>query len=249
MIRTAIIDDEVQIRAMLAQMLELYCPDARLVGEADGVESGLRMVRHKLPELVLLDISMADGTGFDFLERSGDIDFKIIFITAYQEYAVRAFKYSALDYLLKPVDPDELSKAIKRAEKIIQSNFHKQLEVLKENLGTDIRHKKMVLKTLDQIYLVNAANVIRCDSDSGYTTFYLQDNRKITVSHSIGEFEEILEEQGFLRVHKSHIVNLAFLDHFDKAEGGYVVMTDGSRIPVASRKRDTLLELFDKLGE
>jgi two-component system LytT family response regulator len=249
-IKSIIIDDEPGIRRMLALMLKQHCPDVQVVGEAGGVESAYRMIVDLKPDLVFLDIKMDDGTGFDLLKQVEPVDFKVIFITAYDQFAVKAFKFSALDYLLKPVDADELAEAVNKTEKLVVRELNTQLVTLEDNMTHgDKAGKKIVLRTFESIHLVNTRDIIFCEStESSYTLFYLMNHDTILVSNRMKEYEEMLGEYGFFRVHKSFLINLRHISRFDKTDGGTVVLTDGHKVPVASRKREQLLELFDRLG-
>ena len=174
-LRTIIIDDEAHVRESLADMLKSHCPNAKVVGQAEGVKSGLKAIQTHHPDLVLLDIKMKDGTGFDLLEQIENIDFKIIFITAYDQYAIKAFKFSALDYLLKPVESIDLKEAIDKADKISQKEVNTQLTTLANNLQTDDQSKKkIILKTFDNIYLVKVKDIVYVESDGRYSTIYLE---------------------------------------------------------------------------
>ena len=246
MLKALVIDDEANNREKLHNNIIKYCPDVQVVGEADGVRTGISAIRNFLPELVFLDIRMNDGTGFDLLNRFESIDFKVIFVTAYEEYAVRAFRMSAVDYLLKPIDPEELVEAVKKAREQIRRNVQSQLDALKNNLQPG-QSKKIVLKEAENIHLVNITDIIHARSDSNYTIFHLPGNKKIMVSKQLKDYDDMLGEFGFFRAHKSHLVNLEQITRFEKADGGYLVMSDESRVPVASRKRERLMELFEKL--
>jgi two-component system LytT family response regulator len=248
MLRTVIIDDEAHARETLARLLTVHCPQVRLAGEANSVENGLRIIHELHPQLVLLDVKMDDGTGFDLLRLCNTIDFKVIFITAYEKYAVQAFRYAAVDFLLKPVNPEELTEAVNHAETLIQEHFNTQLQALEDNLRTDVRHKKkIVLKTIDNIHLVEMQNISFCESDGCYTIVHTLPGEKIMISKTLREFDDMLGDSGFYRVHKSYLINLSHISRFEKLEGGYIILTSGDKVPVSSRKREELLEMFEKL--
>jgi len=248
MLRTIIIDDEPHVRKTLSRMVEEECSNVKLVRSADGVKSGIKAIKEEHPDLVLLDIKMDDGTGFDLLKKLEPINFKVIFITAFDQYAIQAFKFSAIDYLLKPVDPVDLAHAINKAEQMMQQDLATQLQVLDENLKTqDVKGKKIILRTSETVHLVKVSDISYCESDLSYTQFYLADGQKILVSKTLREFEEMLKEFGFFRVHKSFLVNLFAISKFEKADGGYLVMENNDRVPVATRKKDELMELFERL--
>jgi len=249
MLRTIIIDDEYSVRKALEKLVKRYCPNVKLVAEADGVESGVEAIRKYHPDLVLLDIKMDDGTGFDLLKHLEPVDFKVIFITAYDQYAIKAIKFSALDYLLKPIDPDDLTEAINKAEKLLVNELNQQLSTLEDNMqNKDKSKKKIILKTFDNIHLVKLSDIVYCESNDNYTNFNLLSNKKILVSNTLKEYDEMLGEYGFFRVHKSFLINLGHIERFEKSEGGYIVLSNESKVPVASRKREQLLDLFDRMS-
>jgi two-component system LytT family response regulator len=250
MLRAIIIDDEAPMRQSLETMLKNACPNVKLVAQADGVSTGIEAIKRYHPDLIFLDIKLDDGTGFDLLKQMEAVDFKVIFITAYDQYAVNAFKFSALDYLLKPVDEDELAEAVNKAGKLVVQELKTQLSALEDNMAPGEKMgKKIVLRTFESIHLVHTRDIIYCEStESSYTVFYLINRGKILVSNRLKEYEEMLGECGFFRVHKSYLINLLHTSRFDKTDGGTVVLSDGHKVPVASRKRDQLLELFDRLG-
>jgi two-component system LytT family response regulator len=244
MIRTLIIEDEHKNRLRLRRMIEEHFHNISLVGEADGVETGIKAINEFKPDLVLLDIKLIDGDAFELLERIGKITFKIIFITAYEEYALKAIKFSALDYLLKPMVVEELKIALDKAEHQILHDLRTQLSTLQLNLQSP-KNKIIVLKTLDKVYLVEILEIIRCESDGHYTRIFTREGKQYMVSNPLKEYEEILEEHGFFRIHKSHMVNLSYIDNFDKE--GYVNLKDDTSLPVARRKKNELLEKFSML--
>lgn len=248
MLRTLIIDDEAHIRESLTDMLEQHCPNVKVIGEAEAVESGILAIKSSHPDLILLDIKMKDGTGFDLLNKVDSDDFKIIFVTAFDEFAIKAIKFSALDYLLKPVDPEDLVNAVCKADEITQKELKTKLNALSNNLKSgDQNKKRIVLKTLDNIYLVGVKDIIHIEGDGRYSTIFLATGEKVMVSVNLKHYQELLEEYGFFRVHKSHLINLDRIYRFEKTDGGYVVLDNEVKVPVASRKKDELIELFDKL--
>ena len=250
LLRTVIIDDEVLMRQTLEKLVREHCSNVKQVAKADGVRTGVEAIKKHHPDLVLLDIKLDDGTGFDLLRQLEPIDFKVIFITAYDEYAIKAIKFSALDYLLKPVEPEDLKLAVDKAEKLVLKELNSQLSVLADNMqpGSPAL-KKIILKTFDNIHLVRIGDIIYCGSDNNYTTFHLIDHSKIMMSNTLKEYEEMLGEYGFFRVHKSYLINLAHIVRFEKAEGGSVVLTNNFTVPVSFRKRELLLDMLDRIGE
>ncbi len=250
MLRILIIDDEAHMRDTLAKMLARHCPQAEVAGEADGVANGIKAIQKFNPKLVLLDVQMADGSGFDLLKELPAIDFQVIFITAYDKYALQAFRFSAVDYLLKPVNPEQLTNAIERAEVILQDHFRLQLQALEENLNSVNRqNKKIILKTTENIYLLELRNIISCESDNCYTVVNTTEGNRIMISKTLKEFDEMFLGCGFYRIHKSHLINLSHIRRFEKQDGGYVILTNNLKVPVASRKREELMELFEKLAQ
>jgi two-component system LytT family response regulator len=250
MLRTLIIDDEEHVRKSMADMLKLHCPRVKIVGQAEGVKTGLAAIDSLHPDLVLLDIKMKDGSGFDLLKALNNIDFKIIFVTAYDQYAINAFKFSALDYLLKPVESTELREAVDKADEVIQHEIDKQIDALSSNLkGNDQSGRKIILKTFDNIYLVKVKDINYIQSDGRYSTIFLVSDQKIVVTNNLKQYNQMLGELGFYRVHKSYLINLEYIQRFEKGDGGYVILGNDARIPVASRKREGLLELFERLSE
>jgi len=249
MIRLVIIDDMLNARELIYALIQKHCKNVEVVATADSVKSGMQVIKQYKPDIVLLDIKMHDGTGFDLLNKVKPVDFQVIFISAYEEHALKAFKFSAVDYILKPIDSNELIAAIKKAEEAISPlNGLHHLDVLETNYSSDNREtKKIILKTLDSIYAVNVKDIVRCESDTSYTQFFLNDTRKILISKPLKEYDELLSEFGFFRTHQSHLINLDFFEQYKKADGGFAIMKDGTAIPVSSRKKDLFLQTIDKL--
>jgi two-component system, LytTR family, response regulator len=250
MLRTVIIDDEDHIRDSLAKLLTKHCPQVTVTGEANSVVTGKKAITELHPDLVLLDIQMNDGTGFDLLRSFTSIDFKVIFVTAYDQFALQAFRFSAVDYLLKPVNPEQLIEAIAKALQLIREHFSLQMNALQENLkAISKQDKKIILKTIDQIHMLDMKNIVSLESDSCYTTIHTTDGEHIMVAKTLKEYEELLTGCGFYRVHKSHLINLAHIKRFEKQDGGFIVLTNDQKIPVASRKREEMLALLEKMAE
>ncbi len=244
-ITTVIIDDEPRARETIKNMIMLYCPELQLVGEAANVADGVKLIKVQQPALVLLDIKMPDGTGFDLLKQLDSINFAIVFITAFDEYAIKAFKFSAVDYLLKPIDPDELISAIERV-KSYKKNDGIDLSLVLNNLRElKKENKKLVLKTSESIYVVGVQDIIRCEASGNYTYFYLTNEHPILVSHTLKYYEEILKDYNFIRTHQSHLVNIEHIKRYDRSDGGMLVMTDNKTVPVATRKKDMLLSILE----
>ena len=243
MIRTLIIDDETNSRMTSKGFLAKYCPVVEVIGEADGVKSGQEAIKQLKPDLVFLDIQMQDGTGFDLLELIPSIHFKLIFVTSFDQYAIRAFKYSAVDYILKPVDPDQLVAAVSRLNSTgVISSIDNKLNILISNLRNI---EKIAIPTNEGMRFVKIDDIIRCESDSCYTTIFMKNKEKIMVSKTLKEYELLLSDMNFFRVHKSHLVNLKYVEKYIQGEGGYLVMEDKSHIEVSRRKKDDLLALLN----
>lgn len=250
MLRILIIDDEANIRNMISNIISGYCNSAKVIGQAGSVREGIEKIALLDPDLVLLDVKMGDGTGFDLLEKIKKISFKTIFITAYQEFAIKAIKFSALDYILKPVDPDELIRAIDNAAKTMEESQIAQLEYMRHNMVVqNIQDKKIMLKTTESMYVVPVQNICCCVADGGYTRFHTGDGKKILVSKPLSEYEDLFSDCNFFRVHKSYLVNLHKIQCFRKIDGGYLLMEGEIKVPVASRKREQLLELLERFTE
>jgi len=248
MIKTLVIDDEESSLELVCNLLQIYCPNVSVIGQAGSVYAGYQSIIALQPELVILDVQMQDGTGFDLLRKLDKIDFKLVFVTAHQEFAIEAFRFSALDYIQKPLSPVHLITAIQKAEQSISNDdLNLKLKALLVNVFEPQKNKKrIVLKTQDRIYSVNTSDISHLESDGNYTKVYLNDGKKVMVSKLIKEFEEMLAEQGFLRVHQSHLIRLDHLFSFEKT-ASTVTMRDGVVIPVSSRKKELLLQFMNAM--
>jgi two-component system, LytTR family, response regulator len=244
--RALIIDDEPKNVRILKKLLEDYCPQIVVTGEAGDARAAYTTIRELKPELVFLDIEMPYGNAFDLLDKLLPVDFEIIFITAFDDYTLKAFKYSALDYLLKPVDIDELKAAVKKAaEKIAGKSINLQLGNLLSNLKSNQAIlQKIALPSADGIIFINVEEIIRCEASGNYTIIYADSKEKITASKTIKDYEELLPPSIFCRIHNSHIINLNRIKKYHSGRGGFVVMDDGTSIEVASRRRDEFLAKF-----
>lgn len=249
MIRTIVIDDEVKARETILSMLSAYCPEVEVIATAGSVKEGVETLKKTKPDLLLLDIKMADGTGFDLLKKLDDLDFRLVFITAFEEFAIRAIKFSAIDYILKPFDPDELVDAVQKANSLIQKeNMSLRLDALYENMDMiSTGQKKIVLKNTDSVHIVKLSEIIRCESEKNYTHFFTTESEKITVAKTLKEFNELLADFKFFRVHQSHLINLDHVKRYDKHNGGALIMDDDSEVPVSFRKKDELMRIFKSL--
>jgi len=248
-LRAVIVEDEKRSRETLAGMLERFCPGVVIVGVADGVQTGREEIEKNKPDIVFLDIQMQDGSGFKLIETIDNKDFDIIFTTAFDQYALRAIKYEPVDYLLKPIIPDELIAAVERAVQRrmkLKASLEMQLqdEILK---STDKTSNKIKLTTSDKVHVVKVDDIIRCASDNYYTIFYFVDSSSLMISKTLKETEEMLSKFDFIRPHKSHLINPKHIKSFLKIEGGIILMNDNSKIPVSRRKKDKIMEIFNSL--
>lgn len=245
-----IVEDERHSRENLRLLLRDYCPRVELCGEAASVEEAVRVFREIQPELLFLDIELQDATGFDLLRRLPGIDAGVIFTTAFDQYAIQAIRFSSLDYLLKPIDIDELQQAVEKAIAWQDRSANQsRLEVLIAKLESrrpDIG-QRICLSTSDGLEFLPVAEIVYCAAGGSYTTFFLRDGRKIVVSRNLKEFENLLEGYPFFRAHNSYLVNLLEVRRFVRGEGGYLQMSDQSNLPVSPRKREEFLERMAQL--
>lgn len=249
MLRAVVIDDIDTIRHKNIDIIKANCPNIAIIGQANSVDSGTSIIKQIVPDLVFLDVEMPDGTGFDLLQRLRPFSFKVIFITGYEDFAIRAFRFSAIDYLLKPLDVSELIEAVKKAEESINKEYLEiKLNTLFSNLERPKDLQKLVLKTAEKIYSVNIQDIVHCESDKNYTTFYFINAPRLVVSTTLKEYETLLKPFNFFRAHQSHLINMIYFDHFIKSDGGNtIVMKNKSKIPLAVRKKEEFLALIDLL--
>ena len=249
MITAILIDDDNNLRNGMRAMLVQHQTEIGIIGEADSVASGILIIEKLKPQVIFLDIHLTDGTGFDILDQVVYKKAHIIFITAHEKYALKAFKFSALDFLLKPVDPDELAKAIAKISTVLQkNNSTEHIDLLLENIRRKVDNfKRIALSTADGIHLFEISDIIRCESQDNYTQFFIKNNKPLLISKTLKEYEELLTEHGFERIHQSHLINVAFIKSYIKTDGGYVIMADNSNIPIAQRKRERFQEIIKNL--
>ncbi len=243
MLKTVIIDDDYVSRLILREMLGKFLDNIEIIGEAGTVAEGVQLIEKTNPDLVLLDISMSDGTGFDLLDKLKLINFKLIFITAYSEYAVKAFKYSAFDYIIKPINVDELTMAIKRIPHINQVDNKASVDSLKENLlSVDENGSKTVaLPEINGFAIITVGDIIRCEGKRNYTRIIFKDNTEKVVSRTLLEFEHLLAPLGFIRIHRSHLVNFPNVVRYLKSDGGMVELKSGELLKVSPKHKENLL--------
>ena len=247
MLTAIIIEDMSDALALLKKDVETRHPEIDIIATAQSVVEAAEVLRKNQPDILFLDTMLGDGTGFDILEIFPDLKSKIIFVTASDEYAIRAFKFAAIDYVLKPYAHEDLSLAIERAKEQIQPN-KERLRILKDTIAApDQKPDKISLHTLDQIIIVSLDDIIRCESDSNNTIFHLQDKRKIFVTKTLKYFAEMLKSYDFVRIHQSHLVNLQCISAYIKTDGGYLMLKNGENVPVSVRKKTEIIDILDRM--
>ncbi len=245
--KVLIIDDENRTRELIARMIDSFGFDVQTIPEGENVQSGIEAIEKHQPDIVFIDIQMPDGTGFDVIRSIENKTFEVIFITAHEEFAIKAIKFSALDYLLKPVDTTELKAALEKAiEAVDDKKEPSQFEALQSNIQPTEK-RRLVLKTQESVHVVELDQIIRCEADRNYTSFFLKDNKKILVSKTLKEYETLLSAHNFLRVQQSHLINIDYVDRYDKKNGGAVVMKDGSEVPLSPAKRDLFFKRLENI--
>ncbi len=245
-IRTLIVDDEANARQVLRNILEMYVSNVEIIGEAENVKIAKEKIDTLKPQLVFLDVQMPDGTAFDLLKSLKTIDFGFIIVTAFENYAIKAIKFSAIDYILKPVNTNEVINAV---EKVLLANPNEQQNkmMLDNFLNRENRRKRVILKTQNNIYSVVVEDIIRCEADKNYTTVFIEGKREILLSRTLKEIENLLSEEGFFRVHQSHLINIRKVEHYEKGGKGFVHLTDKTKVPVSSRRREHFVRLMERL--
>lgn len=249
MIKAVIVDDELSARNNLIFFLNNYCTQVQIIGTAESVPKAIELIHSTQPDLVFLDIEIGEGSGFDVLEAIKNTTIEVIFTTAFNHYAIKAFKFSAIDYLLKPIDIEELKEAVQRAEERVNENkLNTRLEFLLNNLkyNQDKKLRRIGLPIQGGIQFFALDEIIRLQSQSNYTTFYLNHNRKFLISKTLKEYDEMLCDHGFIRVHQSHLVNIDHIVQYQKTDGGYLILSDGSSVPLSKNYRDNFLIILNK---
>lgn len=247
--KAIIIDDEELSRITLKTLLRDYCSNVQLIGEAPNAEVGKQLIDALRPDLVFLDIAMPGQNGLDMLRDLGRVDFKTIFVTAHQEYALQAIRLSAIDYLLKPVDEDELIAAVNKIE-LETSAVEKQMRMntLIDNLrGSSPSDMKICISDFEGYHIRKVGDILFCEADNTYTKIHMTNGETLIVSKTLSVYDDLLSHSGFLRVHKSYLINIQHLRSYQKGDGGYVVLDNGSKVDVSKRKKDQLLELLRKM--
>lgn len=243
-IKALIIDDEVNNCENLKNILAKYCPEVEVQAMGYSAIEGMELIQTHKPELVFLDIQMPDGTGFDLLEKIPDPDFKVIFVTAYNEYAIKALRISAIDYLLKPVDILDLKAAVSKALEGKMNEEKEAIENYISNISRENGERKIALPTAERILYVVISDIIRFQGESNYTHVYLASGKHVLVSRTLKEYEELLTENGFIRTHQSHMVNEKHVKSYEKQDGGYLELTDGSQVGISRQRKEHVLTLL-----
>lgn len=246
MIKILLVDDEINVLEALTTLVERYTTGFKVISACNKLPDAIDAINKLRPDIVMLDIELGKDNAFDIYNNFPKPFFKIIFVTSYQQYAVQAFRFAASGYLLKPVDPDLLAEALHRAKADIEkSSITSKIDSLLHDLSSPVQKaKRILLRTSDNIHVVELDDIMYCEASRSYTKFYMSDNSKIIVSVTLGEYEDLLKEFDFLRIHHSYLLNMRYIKRFSKAEGGQIVLKDNTSLPVASRKKDQVLEML-----
>lgn len=240
-IRTILIEDERKSLLTLQTLLERYCPEIKIIGTGNCVEAGVRVIQELQPELVFLDIAMPDGDAFDLLRRLGKVDFEIIFITAYNDFALKAFEFSALHYLLKPINYTELQTAVKRFLKIRPaSNIQPRLDILNSSLKSHF--DKISMPSNDGLIFIDIPDIVRFEASGNYSTVFLSKGENLVVTKTLNQFEEILAGLHFIRIHNTHLINLKYVKKYQRGQGGVVTMFNGTQLTVSRTRKNEFIE-------
>jgi len=246
MIRTIVIEDEEYSRIMLLNLLREHCPQIKIVAEADSVQPGLTAIVEQKPQLVFLDIELQSETAFEILEKLPEVSFELIFTTAFDHYALKAIKFCAIDYLLKPIDLNELLIAVSKAEKRLNREYmNKNLEVLMNNIKSNSQNNhRIALPTLEGLLFIKVSDIIYCESNGPYTWFFLKQPEKIITSRNLKEYEDLLSEYNFFRIHKSYLVNLQEIQKYVRGEGGQLIMSNGAALAVSKQRKEEFMNIY-----
>lgn len=250
LINTLIVDDEERGRTVIKELIHRYCPQVNLLAECDSTATAKAAISIHKPQLVFLDISMPKENAFEMLQTLGEINFEIIFITAHLHYSIQAFKYSAVDYLLKPVSEDLLVEAVRRVqERLHEKQLNQRIETLLHNFSSDskIFGKRICIHGVKGFQVISLKDILYLEAESCYTIFHLNDEKKITSAKTISEYEEIIDDISFIRVHKSFVININYIKEYIKGDGGYVLLSNGQHIEVSRRKKEVFLERIKTL--
>jgi len=248
MIRTVVIEDEKHSRTLLMELLHEHCKQVNVVAEADSVKSGLTAIAEEKPELVFLDIELQSETSFEILEKLPEINFELVFTTAFDHYALKAIKFCAIDYLLKPIDLNDLLIAVAKAEKRLNHEYlNKNLEALLNNIKTGSQNNhRIALPTLEGLIFVSVSDIIYCESSGPYTRFFLKQPNKIVTSKHLKEYEDLLSGYNFFRIHKSYLVNLQEIQKYIRGDGGQLIMSNGAALTVSKQRKEKFLQIYSR---
>jgi two-component system LytT family response regulator len=242
MLKSIIVDDEAKSGESLRILIEDFCDDVKVCAICQTVDDGIAAIKEHKPDVVLLDIQMQRETGFDLLERLGEFPFEVIFTTAHSEYAIKAFRFSAIDYLLKPIDVEELKASLAKVKKKVGQNITARLQHLMRNLKeTSTENYKLALPTSDGLFFIKVSSIVYCEASSNYTEIYTDDGKKHIVSRTLKEYDEMLTELNFYRIHNSYLINLNAVQKYIRGDGGSVVMANGRSLDVSKRKKEGFL--------
>ena len=243
--KAIIVDDDITIRENLELLIKSFTPSVQLVAQADGIKSGIEVIQNLNPDLVFLDVDMKDGSGFDLLSLISEVNFHVIFVTGHDQFAIKAFKYNALDYLLKPVDPDDLIRAVNKAFTTAPLKHNNWIKTGFSD-RTPSEKKRIIISDNSNTYFIDPKDIIRCEAAINYTSLYLVD-KTITIAKTLKSIEELLNGYHFFRCHQSHLINFEFVDRFEKKEGGQLLLRNGTKVPVAIRKREEMMKLLNSM--
>jgi two-component system LytT family response regulator len=242
--RAIVVEDEKNVREVLIKLLAVFCPDVQVVGQAESVSDALGLIKTVEFDLAFLDIKLKGGTSLELLKYFQHRNFQVIFITAYDQYALDAFRLSAADYLLKPVSPDRLQEAVKKAEKLASKKDDASMwSVLQEHLSPKERSdSRIILKDAENMHVIHIKDILYCQAEGGYTQFWLLGGRKIITSQNLKEYESLLSSHGFIRVHHKYLANISHVNNFSRQDGGMLFLPEGHQVPVSYRKRDQVIK-------
>lgn len=240
MLNVVIVEDELHSRETLKNMVNEYCPDVEIMGLASSVQEGIELLNTHYPDLVFLDIEMQSETGFDLLTQVKNLNFEVIFTTAFEQYALNAIKFSAIDYLLKPIDLEELQNAVEKVVRKKKASLHnKKLEILLDNIhNKNTAQHTITLSTSNGYEFINVADIIYCEADGSYTNFFIKNKKSLLISKHLKEYENLLSDHNFMRVHQSYLINLSEVEKYIKSEGGYIVMKNGAKLSISKKNKE-----------
>lgn len=248
MIKTFIVDDEPELVELNKVLLQKHFDEIKIIGSCGSVNEAVEFINEHKPQLLLLDIRLTDGTGFTILQKIKPYNYALIFITAYNEFAIKAIKFSAIDYILKPIDENDFCDAVSRAISSINDEaLHTQVQTFFNYYERKTQARRIILKTTEAINIVDVGDITHCRSESNYTTFYMINGSKVMVSRVLKEYEDLLSEYGFFRPHHSFLVNLSYVTKLDKSDGGFLILKDGAEVPVSLRRKKRLIQVLESL--